>query len=430
MITRNNTFKILLTSVLLTFLACCSVSYGQEKAEEEFPRSEYKPLILKTSEDGEKYIRFILWNQFWLENDDIGSSNGYNMRIRRSRVLAYAQISPRFLILTHFGMNSLDATTMDPIGNRATNDPTVNGPQLFLHAAWSEFKVNSHLSVGGGLHYWNGLTRMTSSSTLNFMTLDNHRQSWAQLGLSDQFGRHLGIYVKGKVRRMSYTLALNEAIENALGSDLLENLEEGSITYSGRKVFGNTAQLVLTGRLEYQLLDPESNKLPYRVGSYLGQKRILNIGAGFFNHRNGVVKIENGPIGYDVNHFTADVFYDAPVGKGAINAYASVINLGYGPGYYLGNTYGTGQSYYLQAGYLLPFTTPQGRLMPYLSYSRNDFEAFDYAGEQWRIGANWFINGHNAKLTLEYSNILPNYSQGDNKPSPTNGLVLQTHIFL
>jgi hypothetical protein len=51
-------------------------------------------------------------------------------------------------------------------------------------------------TVGGGLHYWNGISRLNNQSTLNLMTLDNQRQAWATLGLSDQLQRHIGVYAK------------------------------------------------------------------------------------------------------------------------------------------------------------------------------------------------------------------------------------------
>ena len=207
------------------------------------------------------------------------------------------------------------------------------------HGPNSRFLGMRLLYLGAGLHYWNGLSRMTSASTLNFMTMDNHRQAWAQLGLSDQFARHLGVYAKGQYGMFQYTFSINDPITNALGSDDLENLSEGSITYSGKRVFGSSASTVLAGRVEVQMLDQESNKLPYRVGTYMGKKKVFNVGVGFFNHKNGTVTIENGVTGNDVNHFAVDAYYDAPLGKGGINAYAAYYNFNYGPDYALGTTY-------------------------------------------------------------------------------------------
>lgn len=418
---------------LIGLVISCQM-YAQEKSkdpEKQYPVSQYKPLVLKVSEDGSKYIRFIIWSQIWAEDQNLDADPGFTMRIRRSRVLAYAQISPRFLIITHFGLNSLTSSTADPIGNRVSAEGTVNGPQLFLHGAWTEFKVSGSeaLYVGGGLHYWNGLSRISSASTLNFMTMDNYRQAWAQLGLTDQFARHLGVYAKGTLGKFQYKIALNDPISNALGSSDLVDLSEGSVTYSGRRVLGTEAGSVVTGYIDYQFFDKESNKLPYRVGSYLGAKKVFNIGAGFFNHSNGVVSVEGGePVGQDVTHFAFDAYYDAPAGDGAINAYAAYYNFDYGDGYALGTTYGTGNSFYGQLGYLLPFTTSAGRLMPYVACSTQDFEVYENAGNLFQLGANWFIDGHNAKISLEYRSALG--ASDDADADRINGLILQTHIFL
>ena len=423
--TLRNYQLILLIPLLI------SRAYGQESEVKGEEDHSYKPLILKLDDEGKKYIRFITWHQIWASEENLSEDPGVRMVLRRSRFLTYAQISSRFMILTHFGLNTLTGSNADPIGNRNTPDETINGPQLFMHGAWTEFRVSAgeELFIGAGLHYWNGLSRLTSASTLNFMTQDNYRQAWATLGLSDQFARHLGVYAKGTLGKFHYTIAFNEPIENALGSADIADLSEGSISYSGRRILGDEAGLVTEGYFEYQFLDQESKKLPYRVGTYLGKKKVFNIGAGFLSHTNGTVRIEDGlPQGEDVFHYAVDAFYDAPVGEGAINAYASYYNFDYGPDYSLGTTYGTGTSFYGQLGYLFPEFSEKGRLMPYAAYSNRDYEAFDNPGNTIQLGANWFINGHHAKITLEFRSTLLNHDQQE--PDRINGLVLQTHIFL
>ncbi|GAA4841978.1 hypothetical protein [Algivirga pacifica] len=408
-------------------------SMGQEtKHQQDFP-AEYKPLKLSLSEDGSKYLRFILWNQIWAEDNNLSDNINPSLRIRRSRLLAYAQISPRFLVLSHFGLNNLSASNMDPLGSRATNAATANATQIFLHGAWGEFKVsnNEMLYVGAGLHYWNGLSRATNASTLNFVTLDNYRQAWPQLGLTDQFARHLGIYAKGYMGKFRYSVAINDPIHHALGAQDETSLAVGDISYSGKKLLGEASGYAFAGYFEYNLLEKEGHKLPYRVGTYMGKKKVLNLGAGFFNHKNGVVKIEeeNTAVGGDVNHFAVDLYYDAPLGKGAINSYVVYYNYHYGfDDYTLGTTYGSGSSIYGQVGYLLPFKSTVGRVMPYMAYSVRDYHAFENSGDALQVGLNWFINGHNAKVTLEYKNSLQNYTGA--RPERVNGLVMQTQIFL
>ena len=236
-------------------------------------------LNIKFNEDGSKHLRFISWGQFWAQDVE-GSSPNDGISVRRARVLMYAQISQRFMILTHFGLNSLNDNNLSPTGK--------NGDaQLFLHDAWGEFNVIPELQVGAGLHYWNGISRLNSASTLNFLTMDNNRSSWSTLGLTDQFARHLGIYAKGKIGKLEYRASVNDVLTNSLDGDANTVLESGQEAYLGKALL-NEGKYAYSGYFEYQFLDSESNFLPYKVGTYLGTKKVLNVGAGFFYHPDGI----------------------------------------------------------------------------------------------------------------------------------------------
>ena len=72
-------------------------------------------LKINLNQQGDKYIRFILWDQFWLRNTDMNpgsmvggepTDNSWSLGNRRLRALAYAQISKRYMILAHFGINN------------------------------------------------------------------------------------------------------------------------------------------------------------------------------------------------------------------------------------------------------------------------------------------------------------------------------------
>ena len=414
-----------------------NVAYAQKKDKVTIPDPSvdaYKPLSLKLNKSGSKYIRFIMWGQFWLtgqKNDE--NKFAVNAKLRRARFLAFAQVSPRFLILMHFGVNGLSASNMDPVGNRS------NGPQLFIHGMWMEFAVvQKYLYIGGGLHYWNGISRLTSESTLNFMTLDNYRRAWATLGLSDQYARHLGVYAKGMIGRFAYRLAANTAIVNSLDVPKIPGEQwEGQILYTGKYEFSNEASWVYQGYFEYMFFDKESDKLPYKVGTYLGKKKVLNIGAGFFAHPKGTVTYNQSVWGkpntmtqHNVSHFAFDVFYDSPVGKGAITAYGVYYNYNYGPDYTYGQTYGTGCSILTQVGYLIPEFSKKLRLQPYAAFNSVNFKAFDNKGNSLRTGMNMFISGHHAKVTLEYSTTQNMYNDADGKPGRSNSVILQAQIFL
>jgi len=363
-------------------------------------------LKVKLNEDGSKYFRLITWHQAWLTTAQNAEEN-YVMTpsLRRSRMLMYAQINKRFLILTHFGLNSLNGANMHPVGKSTSSS-------LFMHDAWAEYTiVPGKLSLGSGLHYWNGISRLTNQSTLNIMTLDAPRFNWATIGTSDQFARHMGIYAKGKLGKFDYRVAFNDPTTNSLDAINGVPLDTGVATYQTRAIYGNTkANYAFQGYFMYQFLDQESNFLPYMVGSYLGGKKVFNIGAGFFTHADGTVGLNEvgDTITHDVNLLAVDAFYDAPVGEkgAAISAYLAYYNYDFGPNYRLTNSsdvIATSQIIYGQAGYVLPDFSEKGRLQPYVSGSYRTVDANDDPSTTIGIGANWYISGHNAKLTAEFN---------------------------
>jgi hypothetical protein len=176
----------------------------------------YKPLTLKLNESGSKYVRFLMWHQMWatatqnnpgttdVNGNDIGGKWTGDVAIRRSRFLAYAQISPRFLILTHWGINNQSFINGGAgAGSNVTSAGASNSgkrAQLYIHDAWTEFAVKPvKLHVGMGLHYWNGISRLSNNSTLNFMTMDAPIFNWQTIELTDQFARQFGVYAKGQL---------------------------------------------------------------------------------------------------------------------------------------------------------------------------------------------------------------------------------------
>lgn len=379
------------------------------------------------NDEGSKYLRVISWAQFWTQynSDRPLDANGneqanIDFSLRRARVLLYAQISKDFLILTHFGLNSLNSNNLSPTG-------TGEGSQLFLHDAYAQYSLGKNNAIGGGLHYWNGISRLNNASTLNILTLDNQRQSWATLGLSDQFGRHIGVFAKGAFGKVQYRVSINDAMANNLQSTVVP-VNNGPATYTGRRLLGSKeAGKTYTGYFEYGFLDAESNFLPYKVGTYLGTKKIFNVGAGFFLHPNGAVNADNlGTLsGEDVSIFGLDAFYDVPLGtKGAaLTAYALYQNNNYGQNFRYSTTYETGSMLYAQVGYVIPGKS-KTRFQPYVSYNDRQIDALNDNASQFGLGANAFLSGHNSKFTLEYQST----KYATNKA--INTVTLQAMIYL
>lgn len=389
--------------------------------------SEYgSGLKVDLSEDGQKYFRLITWHQAWLTaSENNKGETQITPSLRRSRLLMFAQLSDRFLIVTHFGLNNLTPAGLDPVGYSPQ-------AQLFMHDAWVEFKVLDGLSIGSGLHYWNGISRLTNQSTLNFMPIDNPRFAWATIGTTDQFARHLGVYAKGKIGKLDYRLAWNKAMVNSIDVQRNLALSENQAVYRGAELLGSKeAGNIYQGYLMYQFLDQESNKLPYMVGTYLGKKTVFNIGAGFYLHENGsVTQTASGDtLAHGVAHFAVDAFYDRPIGENmALSALVAYYLFNYGPNYMLGGSsqaVSTGNTLYGQFGLLLPQFTDVGRWQPYLTFASRGVEAVDDNLTQLGIGANYFISGHNAKVSIEYRNNNP---AGGGESS--SQVILQAMIFL
>ena len=370
-------------------------------------------------DDGQKYIRFIAWTQFQAVMDDAPAPTEslINMKLRRARFLAYGQLLDNFLVVTHFGLNSLDANNMSTTGQGAAS-------QLFMHDAWVQYSVHKNHVIGGGLHFWNGLSRINSQGTLNMLVLDNHRQGYSTLGLSDQFQRHLGFFMKGNFGKFQYQVSVNDAITNTLDQ---RDVFDGETVYQGRNLLGSRdAGRAYAGYFMYNLLDTESNFLPYRTGTYNGGKKLLNIGAGFFLHPNGSARLDNNLeiVGEDVNHFAVDVFYDHPIGNsgGAITAYVLAQHNDYGKDYNFG-PYSTGMMYYGHVGYLIPKAIKGAKFQPYVSYGNQSIDYNSLSKTNFGGGFNLFFNGHNAKITVGYQN--ETYLNSTN-----NQLTLQTMLYL
>lgn len=93
-------------------------------------------------------------------------------------------------------------------------------------------------------------------------------------------------------------------------------------------------------------------------------------------------------------------------------------------------TIGTGNIFYTQAGILLPHQAekPKLRIQPFAAYTYKDFEALDTNISNFDIGANFFIDGHHAKITTQYSSrplVLNN-----NDKTSKGEFILQLQIYL
>ncbi|OGX89786.1 hypothetical protein [Hymenobacter coccineus] len=255
----------------------------------------------------------------------------------------------------------------------------------------------------------------------------------------DQTGRGVGLFGHGRVGKFDYRLSVNDAFKNNTASTPA-TLTTGVAQFNPR-----ARGKVYQGYFAWEFLEKEANLVPFPVGTYLGSKRVFNLGTGFLYYANGLyLRDQAAPtatpaagawaIPYrqqDLSVFAADVFFDTPVDTAQRTAftiysafykynmgnnlvrYAGNLNPGYGSAALRGNAVpvvGTGTAQTIQTGYLLPqrLLGPKARLQPYASYTHGHYEGL--RREDGRIqdvhlfdgGVNVLLDGHQAKITLNY----------------------------
>lgn len=399
-------YKLLLTCALILLLPGFSLAQQKTAA---LPQEEvsFRPMVLNFNDEGSNYLRIITWQQFQLYSQNISDPAAdwlITPMLRRSRLAFLMRLSSKVLVWTQIGMNSFTPASMSASGADGNT-----APRLFVHGAWGEVSLHPFVQVGAGLHYWNGMTRLANASTTSMMTLDQSRPfaSWHSLGITDQCARHLGVYFKGQIHRLDYRLAINAPSRNVLNDGQDYGIRNSGLSYDGVLETDwngqQTGGMILTGYVKYSFWDKESNLTPAQTGTYLGKKSVLNIGGGFFSHPGGMYSPETGTH-HNVKHFAVDFYMDKAVHHGnALHAYAAAQRYDFGKNY-VSRWVGTGHNWYGQLGYYFGAC----KLMPYAAFQWGDYDGMEAPISTLDVGINYFIHGHNSKITLEYHRM-----QGD-----------------
>ncbi|GAA4359256.1 hypothetical protein GCM10023185_25720 [Hymenobacter saemangeumensis] len=418
------------------------------------PAQTLKDGKLTLNTDGSRYVKLTLLNQGWARYNQSNTGtrlfgenkpHTFDLGIRRFRLQFFGQLTDRVFIYSQVGMNNFNYLSERKAG-------------FFVHDATGDYAVvKNHLSVGLGLSGWSGLARFASPSAGTILGVDAPLVEQATNDVTDQFLRKLSFYAKGKVSRLDYRLAVASpmAIQRSAGYNATVSRVA---SFSARP-----PQPQFLGYLQWQFRDQESNLTPYTVGTYLGKKRVLNVGAGFVAQPRAMwYRADNGrdTLSQAMSQLAVDLFYDAPVdttrGGPSVSFYATAIRFDFGPNYLRnlgvmnpaaggtvpatilngpGNAlplYGSGNVLYTQLGYklrdnLLGETT----LMPYASYQLARYERLTDNLHYYDLGLNWLLAGHAAKFTLSYQNrpVYQTLANGDNVvESRKSAVVLQYQV--
>lgn len=380
--------------------------------------SQTEKLRINFDEDGNTYIKGSISTQFWTRytefnpgtmiNNEIVNHN-LDFSVRRLRFNLQSQLTPKLFFYSTFGGNNLNSET--------EKDWKISVLDLNI-----EYEVAKEFAIGFGKNGWDGLSRNLVRSSSTMMALDAPLFSLITINKNDDLGRGLGVWTKGQIGKFDYILSVKKPYK--YGVEPTSYKTDYAL---------NNPHMRTSGYVKYEFLDDESNKTAYSdgTGTYLGKKRIFNIGAGFLIQPKMTSRlVNNSEKFYDLQSWSAEIFYDTPVNKErntAVTFYSGFYHTDFGPDYIRnispnnytsggtsfngpGNGYpmiGTGNTFFFQFGYLLGKNmlgkeTFRGQLQPNIAVQHSVFEALDDPVTALDMGINWYFNGHCNKLTMGY----------------------------
>jgi hypothetical protein len=317
------------------------------------------------------------WYQFVEDGKDSGGDHLHDFMVRRAYLYAKGRVTEDLGFFAHI---AADRIGQNGLGNSGMG----LGTGIAVRDAWIHYDFNDALTAQLGRMYVPFTRNYGTTSTFAMLPLD---LSFAQGGVrggifyASKVGRDDGIVLWGNPfdGKLQYRLGVMEGVEGS----------------------GNEAEnLRYVGRISLNLLEPETSW--FNKGTYLGTKKVLALGFGFDYQDD----LQLGNIDDKRSlGLTADLFYDHPVGDGAVTmeaAYIRIKNATQNLAFSRLNAGGDAHLYYIQGGYLLPGNYGRGRIQPYFRWEQ---VAVDSAPDTMipSAGVNYFIKGHSAKLTLDWS---------------------------
>lgn len=420
---NSRAFRSVSLSLLLFSFLC---GWSQDSLITKAPWS-IPEVKVKFNSSGTRYFQFTgtlqIWNRLNQSNPGTmveGERKPYtfDIGIRRLRLWTVAKPLDWMTLAVQFGINNFNSLSPRKAGD-------------FFHDAYIEFHpAGNYFSIGSGLVSSMGHARYSSPAVSSILACDAPLYQQSTNDVTDQFLRKLSIFVRGQVKGFDYRMALSDpmSIRNSAYYDpVIESFSK--FTPKGKS-------LQYTGYFQWMFFDKEKQVLPYFTGTYLGNKKLLNIGAGaeFQPRANWRTNETGDTLFHHMLLVSADVFVDLPLSKrkdDCFTFYGVYSYLDFGRGYVrnlgvmnpgqtldnmqasfngTGNAYpmiGSGHTLYFQAGYKLPshwFGGTGFSMQPYADVQSSKFNRLKSWALVYDAGVNFLLVGHKAKITLNYQN--------------------------
>ncbi len=294
----------------------------------------------------------------------------------------------------------------------STNSNAPGKVQFFCYDAWGSVKLyDNYLITGAGLNMYNGISRYSSASATKSLTADVPLSALPSLSTDDQSGRQLGIFITGNIGSFGYRAAITKPFV----TKALPDTPEFGITY-----FQPNHNLSYKGYFEWHFFDKESNALPFKTGTYVGEKKILSIGFGFDFHTDATITFStvNNFKENNATHLALDLFMEYPFqNRSAITLYAAQFWNDFGPKFTNSTGFadiynhgiseivlGTGTTTLIQTAYLLPSKNKSVRIQPFYECTYRNYDGLKIPIFHHNTGLNYYIVGHKIKGTIQYEN--------------------------
>ena len=325
---------VIFTLVLL--LAAAPAAFGQ--------------MQIKVNENTNVKFGVLVQTQFDESQDAATRSYAQNIFIRRARILVGGQITKNLTFFVE--------TDSPNIGKSTPNGTKNQNVSLFLQDAYVEYKISDRLAIDAGLMLISP-SRNGLQSAASLMPIDYGAHTFANsASTQSSAGRDTGVQLKGYLfnKRLEYRTGLFQGMRDR-----------------------QNRELRTMARLQYNFFEPETGF--FYTGTYLGQKKVLSIGAG--------IDRQHKYLGY-----AFDLFLDYPLKSGAITA--QVDHICYDGDTFLKNLPEQHDDL-VELGYLIGKT----RFMPVVQYAHRELSDFTNGDEKrYGAGINYFMNGHNANVKI------------------------------
>ena len=175
-------------------------------------------------------------------------------------------------------------------------------------SARSNSSKKDEMKIGAGLTIMNGLSRFSQPSVGTIMSMDVPVFLQYSVDQIDQFDRRLAIYARGQLSKLDYRIYManpfpissNGTTPPAIG--MAATFVNPLATYNGK---GTGIHNQFGGYLAWNFFENEPHTTPYMAGTYLGNKKIVNIASGIVFQKNATWRLSNV-----ANSVALDTVYD------------------------------------------------------------------------------------------------------------------------